>query len=43
MGLSLHLSRDSRRGQRIGDAFAVEIDDCVMDDLVERGEDWWAR
>src|SRR5208337_5054652 len=30
------LSRDSRLGQRIGDALAVEIDDGVMDGLVER-------
>ena len=28
--------RDSRPGQRIGDAFAVEFDDGVMDGLVER-------
>jgi len=32
------LSRDSWRGQRIGDAVTVEIDDGVMDGLVERGE-----
>src|SRR5271165_4233946 len=31
------LSRDSRRGQRNGDALAVEIDDSVMDGLVECG------
>jgi hypothetical protein len=29
------LSRDSWRGQRIGDALAVEIDDGVIDGLVE--------
>src|SRR5271157_1646207 len=34
----LALSRDSRHGQRIGDALAVEIDDGVMDGLVERGD-----
>ena len=28
------LSRDSRHGQRIGDALAVEMDDGVMDGLV---------
>src|SRR4029077_17844198 len=32
------LSRDSWRGQRIGDALAVEIDDGVMDGLVEGGD-----
>src|SRR5271166_4543876 len=31
---SLGLARDSRHGQRIGDALAVEIDDGVMDGLV---------
>src|SRR5271169_13031 len=34
----LGLSRDSRPGQRIGDALAVEIDNGVMDGLVERGD-----
>src|SRR5271166_1539981 len=33
-----NLSRDSRHGQRIGDALAVEIDDGVMDGLVERSD-----
>jgi ISXO2-like transposase domain len=31
------LSRDSRPGQRIGNALAVEINEGVMDGLVERG------
>jgi hypothetical protein len=38
MAFGAILSRDSWRGQRIGDALAVEIDDGVMDGLVERGD-----